>query len=252
MPITKCSKCNQGVKADDKQIFCDCCRVTYHLNESCSELSASELRAVVLQKRTLMFLCPECRDAFKSAPMVIRRVKELQTEVDTLKKEIMELKNSQRTSDVEQILLEAHERSTRAYNLMIYDAPESSETSLQSKIDHDMKLTKDIFTKLGLQNECVAISKVIRVGQKGAGRKPRPLKAICNNTDIIKIALRSKQKLQSCAYKISQDNTKMQQAAYKAAREELFRRKEEGEEVVLRFIKGRPVVVPKIPDVQEN
>ncbi|CAG9768210.1 unnamed protein product [Ceutorhynchus assimilis] len=63
------------------------------------------------------------------------------------------------------------------------------------------------------------LMKVIRLGQKKEGDvEHRPLKVVCNNSDIIKKAIRVKKKLVSTAYKIAFDSTKMQQAAYKAAR----------------------------------
>uniref|UniRef100_A0A6P7GXQ7 Uncharacterized protein LOC114347768 n=1 Tax=Diabrotica virgifera virgifera TaxID=50390 RepID=A0A6P7GXQ7_DIAVI len=234
-----CKQCNLEIKSQDKHIYCDCCRTTFHLTEECSGMSASEMRAVVLQKRTLMFLCLECRDAFKSAPMVVRKMSELQDEVNSLKRELQELKSSPVSSNIELILSEAHERSIRANNLMVYDVPESSAIDFQDKIRHDTQIVHQIFEKVGHQTKVPDIVKVLRVGQKGRNNKPRPIKIICNNSETVKHIFRSKRRLES--FKISYDSTKLQQNAFKSAKEELQRRISNGEpDLQIKYINGIP------------
>ncbi|CAG9769627.1 unnamed protein product [Ceutorhynchus assimilis] len=154
-----CNKCEDAIGVEDKNVTCDCCRVAFHLAEGCSGLSSSEQRKVVLQKRLLMYLCAKCRNAFKSAPMVIEKIEKLQDEVIKLKKEIEVLKTSP-SSNTEQIISEAHERHIRSRNLMVFDVPELANSGLQEKIRHDTSIVHNIFQRLGYENEVEAIEKM--------------------------------------------------------------------------------------------
>lgn len=242
-----CEKCKQVVNSHDKQVVCDCCRVVFHLTEDCTGMSTSEQRAIVLQKRCLLYFCGECRDAFKATPLIMRKVQELQEEVKILKQELQALKVTPRhaSENIEQILSESHERFVRANNIMVYGASESPANDIQEKIMHDKNIAYQIFEKVGYQSKVANILKVTRVGKKG-GDIPRPLKVICNNSETVKAILLSKRKLDHNFCKIGYDSTKMQQAAYKAARIELIRRRDGGEDnLVIKFIKGIPTIINK-------
>ncbi|KAG5876694.1 hypothetical protein JTB14_025820 [Gonioctena quinquepunctata] len=63
------------------------------LVEACTGLSSSELRAVIIQKRTLVYFCQECRTSFKNIPTLLS----FKTEFTSLKKEVDELKNEMKT-----------------------------------------------------------------------------------------------------------------------------------------------------------
>lgn len=250
-----CEKCKQVVSPQDKQVNCDCCRVIFHLTEDCAGMSTSEQRAIVLQKRCLLYFCGECRDAFKAAPLVIRRVKELQEEVNTLKQELQALRMARQTPDnIEQILSESHERSIRSKNIMVYDAPESSANDIQGRILHDKHIAQQIFEKVGCQNKVADILKVMRVGKGGVNNKPRPLKVVCSNTEIVNAILRSRKRMDPNSYKVGYDSTKMQQAAYKAARAELMTRRDKGEDdLIIKYVKGVPTIMKnQNRRVQEN
>ncbi|KAG5893071.1 hypothetical protein JTB14_021573 [Gonioctena quinquepunctata] len=71
-------------------------------------ISTSEVRAIVLQKRSLLYFCEECRVAFKSAPKLLSEIRDMRMEIDTLKQEMKTLKQKekQEVKDVEQIVME--------------------------------------------------------------------------------------------------------------------------------------------------
>ncbi|KAG5886058.1 hypothetical protein JTB14_009507 [Gonioctena quinquepunctata] len=85
-----CTVCEKDV--GDKFAICDSCHCIQHPVEACTGLSSSELRAVIIQKRT-----QECRTSFKNIPTLLREIKSFKTEFTSLKKEVDELKNEMKT-----------------------------------------------------------------------------------------------------------------------------------------------------------
>lgn len=243
---TNCSICSLDLGTDERQtIACDSCRTRMHLNERCSGLSASEVRAVILQKRVLMHFCETCRVAFKSVPIMVRKMIAMEEEIKSLKEKISALeKVSEKVQSVptESIIYEVSERNIRAQNLMVYNVPESSSLILGERVDHDKSKIAEVFTVLGLSQE--ATLKVVRVGKKVDNTtKPRPIKVICDGSEIVKSALKAGRKLRNSVYKISGDQTKMQREAYKNAKDILSTRKRAGEDnLIVRYRNGLPVV----------
>lgn len=242
MPRSTCSACKLDLGGDDKQIVaCDSCRSRFHLAEKCSGLSTSEARAVILQKRNLMHFCQDCREAFKGVPVMVRKIVQMEQEIQTLKHKIETLEK-EKSVDTESLIYEMDQRATRAHNLMIYNIPESVSPNLNDRIDHDKSKVSEVFTILGLQQELASAKKVVRVGQVKNATKARPVKVICN-VETVKLALKSGKKLRESMYKISCDQTPMQQEAYKKARKTLEVRKAAGEEsLIIRYRNGVPVV----------
>lgn len=64
-----CRGCKASESADDPLSACDWC--SFSFCRTCANLSSTELRAVALRKRTIIFLCPDCRsgmDQLRSGP----------------------------------------------------------------------------------------------------------------------------------------------------------------------------------------
>uniref|UniRef100_A0A6P7FVK1 Uncharacterized protein LOC114334520 n=1 Tax=Diabrotica virgifera virgifera TaxID=50390 RepID=A0A6P7FVK1_DIAVI len=119
-----CAPCGDAL--GDKLVACDSCHITVHPNETCTGLAASELRAVIIQKRTLNYFCSDCRLSFKSVPKLIREIETLRSEVSSLKSEIKKLKENKdaTSSSAEEVLNELHERQKKANNLLIFNLQE--------------------------------------------------------------------------------------------------------------------------------
>lgn len=169
MPQNTCPVCLTELGADDRQtVACDSCRSRTHIQEKCSGLSTSESRAVVLQKRTLMYFCPDCREAFKSVPMMVRKMVKMEEDIQALQQKVLTLereKSSEGTVSAESMVLEVSQRVARAQNLMIYRVPESDSLRLEERIDHDRTIVSEVFTKVGLQQDLPSIKRVVRVGK---------------------------------------------------------------------------------------
>lgn len=119
MPST-CATCKHTL--GEKTISCDSCHVAMHPTEECTGLGSSEIRAAVVQKRTLFFFCTDCRLAFKSVPLVIRKLENLTAELEILKIEVQKLKEekSQELLNTEDIISELCERQKRANNVLVF------------------------------------------------------------------------------------------------------------------------------------
>lgn len=245
-----CSACLLDLGADDKQtVACDSCRSRTHIAERCSGLSTSESRAVVLQKRTLMHFCNDCRDAFKSVPIMVRKMVKMEEEIKSLQERVLSLergKSPEGSVSAETMVFEVSQRVARAQNLMIYRVPESDSPSLDVRISHDKSIVAEVFTRLGLQQEVASIKKVVRVGKIKTNTKPRPVKVVCGSTDTVRLATKSANRLTGCNYGISSDQTPMQQEAYKKAKLLLDSRQQAGEtNLGIKYRNGLPVVEVK-------
>ncbi|KAG5898999.1 hypothetical protein JTB14_001525 [Gonioctena quinquepunctata] len=98
-----CTKCNQDL--GDKYAVCDSCHSVQHPSETCTGLSSSELRAVVLAKRTWAYFCQECRISFRNVPALLREMKSFKTEVTSLRSEMNILKTEVESLITEKIAL---------------------------------------------------------------------------------------------------------------------------------------------------
>ncbi|KAG5873467.1 hypothetical protein JTB14_007861 [Gonioctena quinquepunctata] len=79
-----CIKCN--VANNEPSLNCDSCERIVHVNSDCSGLNASELKVKTLKgKRTLRFLCEECLMGVRLVPKLMKKIDDLQEEVNKLK-----------------------------------------------------------------------------------------------------------------------------------------------------------------------
>lgn len=238
----RCGTCDKDL--GDKPVCCDSCHIAMHPIEDCTGLAPSELRAVILQRRTLMFLCKSCRTAFKSAPSLLRQIEVLASEVKSLKQE-MNLLKQQAKPNMEPLIFEVQDRVSRANNFMIFNAKENSSSELKIRIEADKKVVTEVMDLMGIENNTDKIVKVLRVGVQKSN-KPRPLKVICSDSRLVNSVIRSKSKLYSSEFRVSSDQTKMQQDHWKAVRAELKSREENGEtNLTIKYIQGVPKIVPK-------
>lgn len=171
---------------------------------------------------------------------------ELKKQIDAVKSRMSSYESDVTTlmgpcQNIDSLAYEIGERSKRSRNLMIYNIPQSDSSVLKERIDSDEKHVAGLLTTLGLSEEKHSILKMVRVG-KMTDQKVRPLKLVCSSTDAVMKILRNSKKLQSSNIKISRDLTKQQQGTHKKVRAEYNDRKAKGEDVVLKYSNGMPVI----------
>lgn len=175
----------------------------------------------------------------------LQRVLETQStqdkEIKNLKQDISRIKDN-----YEDILDEFENRDRRKTNLIISGLPEREDMNADERKQLDLSTVNSLFSALdGFTNDVV--SGVHRIGMINPSR-PRLLKVICVDTESKRRILSKSKNLRNMQqYKniyVNPDLTPLQQAQNKQLREELHRRRSQGENVMIR----RGKVVQKTSD----
>ncbi len=164
--------------------------------------------------------------------------KDLRLQNMKLTEEVRELQRK-RENEISEITEELHHRSIREQNLIFFGVPEQLEGSVADRQKCDIELCKEIVRTIGVEDH---INQPMRLGRTNKNSS-RPLRLKCTSFDQKQNILRRCRSLRSFeAFKyvyINPDRTPMQQAANKALREELMRRRNAGEDVYI--FKGKVV-----------
>ena len=117
------------------------------------------------------------------------------------------------------------------------------------RIAHDKAKIKDILD--GIDVNCDTC-KTFRLGR--ATDKPRPLKVVFSNPDLVSVCLRNRRALKEKNVSLSADLTYLQRDEIRNAHKELENRKQNGESgLYIRYINGSPkVLVSKVSNVSKN
>lgn len=222
--LKNCLKCNEIIVDEEVIVYCDSCERPIH--GSCSSLNATEMKVMNLKGgRSLRFYCPDCTAGIKLIPKLIKKIDELQVEVNKLKNMDLE----------EKVVSELIERQKRANNIMIFNLPEDGPND-------DMKKTKEILKEI--VKEDVVINKVTRIGKRNKNGS-RALKVVLSNgTDANKVIKGNKHVLKNKKIFIQADLTPYQTESFNRLKKELNERKSKGEnDIALKYVKGVPQIV---------
>lgn len=86
------------------------------------------------------------------------------------------------SSNIGPVLQELFERERCSSNIIVYEIPESSSTSINERVANDNHSIYNILQPLGL--EIPINSKIIRLGKPRLGTN-RPAKIICDNKETV-------------------------------------------------------------------
>ena len=166
-----------------------------------------------------------------SLKMIITRMENIERKYKEVESRCNKIEEQQMDT-----LTEIEERERRRANLVISGVPEKEDGSVQDRIEWDEEKVERLFADLaGLEGD--EITKAYRLG-KTDSRKPRLLKVICKSLDAKREILTKAKELRSKpGYEgiyVNTDQTPLQQRQSKAVREEYKRRKDLGEDVLLR------------------
>lgn len=248
-----CSKCEN--KEDNSQIFqCDSCKS--YLCETCGDISATEIRCLQMKKRRLLFICPECDQGLRQVPLLVKKINELQNQLDEMKTLVDKLTSgqspsqNQRCDDImlnEQLIQELNERQSRSSNVIMLNIAESGKSDRNARIDDDTMKVKEI---IELTETAVNNVKVYRLGKYVEG-KTRPLKVVLPDQSCALSILKNRSKVTNIS--IFGDKTKMQQDFYKNVRAKLEELKQQGDNnKIIKYINNIPTIVDKKQYTQKN
>jgi hypothetical protein len=111
------------------------------------------------------------------------RIVSSEIKIKALEDEVQRIKNSNSSSNVEQVVEEINDRERRSRNVIIYNLPESTSVTLATRIDHDKNLVSKLTSKF-CSAEYDSSFKLYRIGRTQRN-KTRPLKVVFNNTDPV-------------------------------------------------------------------
>lgn len=166
-----------------------------------------------------------------SLKMIISRIEDIEGKYKEVQSRCKRIEEQQMD-----IFSEIEERERRKTNLVISGILEKEDGNVQERIRWDEENVCRVFEDLaGLDSG--DFTKTYRLG-KTDSRKPRLLKVVCRNYETKREILTKAKELRSKAgYEgvyVNPDQTPLQQRQSKAVREEYKRRKDLGEDVLLR------------------
>jgi len=130
-----------------------------------------------------------------------------------------------------QIIKEYKDRESRKFNVIVHNVPESESTESSACVTHDTNIVGDIANKIGI--ESIDIATTMRLGEKIEGRS-RLLKVHLRNLQHKRLLLSNAKKLKGLSgdlqkVYITPDLSRKDRQENKLLREELFRRRSNGE-----------------------
>lgn len=241
----RCNRCMKPFSEKDNVITCDCCAESLH--EKCTEISPTEARAVIIQKRNLIYFCPSCRDSFKQIPKVVAGLKEALEANAVLREENkklrMELTESAKirvdeSSMASLVVSEVNERQLRAYNLVVRGVQESGKGSQRERVEEDKAVLEGL---LGATGAVFVIKKTFRLG-KYSMEKVRPVKVVLAGPEEVVSVLKGRKKIQIPGIIIHRDETKMQRDYYYDVKKKLEECVSRGENKIIGYVRGVPTI----------
>jgi hypothetical protein len=149
----------------------------------------------------------------------------------------------------EEIIQEIQERKRRENNIIIVGIAEQSTTYSKDRIAKDETEVLNVFSLIS--PDIPKPNKIFRIGKYNA-EKTRRIKACLENREQVKLLLRNKDKLPPNIHFFS-DQTPAQQKHFQAIKDELAKRKNEGEnDLIIKYIKGTPTIVKAISKNYNN
>lgn len=249
MPSSKkvCHCCN---KTFDSHLLLTCCVCKNTFGNACIGLSSSEAR-VIASKKSINWNCQSCENIGNDINSLKSVIVLLQNEIKELKKTIKDV-SSNRGSDgfieesFEEVMLEFEERQKRKKNVIIYGLNESEAMNVVERVEQDYQGVCTIFQYIDVD---VSLkddrARVFRLGKfDPSSDRPRPLKISLDNwEDALKVLRKSKQLRSADNFShltIASDKTPRQSAYFRKIKAEVEKRKSDGENVELKFVKGVP------------
>lgn len=247
----KCFQC-EDEHNEENTLQCDGCKRNICLE--CSNLTSSEVRVMGLKgKRTLLYLCPACREALFQVPKLIKSYDGLRQELDDVKKLLSKPNNEVSQAegvvevlaspDTNAIMEEVLERERRANNVILVGVKECDSDNGGDRKTHDENSVKKILLEMDRDgNYSSKVMTVLRLGRREDG-KTRPLKVVLASRQDAILVLKNKSKANRLV-RIYDDKTPKQREELQQLRDTLKARTELGEtNLTIRYVRGVPKIV---------
>ena len=257
-----CGKCCKDVKDANKGIECNYCNIWFHA--LCIEID--ELSYTHVKKLTgFKLYCDFCNDKVNTlivkAVSLENRVETIHSEHEEIKKRLLIVENKLNGSVNKEITTALNEKvdiDRRKLNLVVYNLPEAASNddtvwSTPQKTEDDIARISDIL-KDELQIKITETSKITDARRLGISKtttgsppKSRPMKIVFSNINIKREVLSAARRLRDSNNAIAKhifinpDLTEAQRKKDKDIRDEMWKRREGGENVAIQ--KGEIITV---------
>ena len=195
-----CPKCDNIVEEDRKGLTCSICELNYCID--CTSISKTLL--VALKEDMSDNFKWTCKQNFPSLTSMTAQLKSIEDTTinrlsiiedkmnemqhgmsDKIKEEVGEIKpkivdeiRATLQDDVRREIREIEDQKIRAFNLIVFNLPESEDASSSIRKDHDLKSFYELFSIIKVQEP--DIKSLFRLGNQ-IPKRNRPLKIIFNN-----------------------------------------------------------------------
>uniref|UniRef100_A0A6P7GXR3 Uncharacterized protein LOC114347774 n=1 Tax=Diabrotica virgifera virgifera TaxID=50390 RepID=A0A6P7GXR3_DIAVI len=163
----------------------------------------------------------------------------LNNNLKALENKVIKLESKNVPTTSESVFQESYERLKRSENIIITDVPESNNT--EDDISKASEILENVIPKNHFQ-----IKSAARLGKIDLN-KPRVFRITLNSRDQVLSILKNKYKVPKDKYprvNIISDSTPQQLQLLSEVRNELTRRKDQGEEnLTIKYVKGQPTIV---------
>lgn len=223
------------------------------IKSSLDELKASQskiISSINNSSNNIKSLNKKFDDIIKTISILSNENKMLKEKMNVLenKYDLLEKKMSTSQTSTDQILIsEIMDRQSRSCNLIIFNLPESKEDSQSTITDNAQLVT--IFSAMETNPSKFTCH---RLGKPNSSteNKSRPLKVVLSNTIDVFTLLRSQAKLRNSPnwsnIRLASDRTSMQRDHMKNLREQLQKRRDNGEkDLIIKYNKGIPSIINK-------
>ena len=244
---SSCNHCNIEISSADNLFCCSLCNYSYHRQKQCSGFNSSLLKEInkdTSSKGQILLLCVKCKGT--DVPNYLQRFKSIEQRLDSLESaQPKALITNDLCSD---LLTEMEERKNKKDNVVIFGIPEAVTGTPVERKALDSEVVNEICDTLNVRR-VTETPHTRRLGRPRTDGKPRPvwIKFGKKDRDIKQHLLEKSRELKNNRESkfskvfIKVDLTQKQIAAEQVLREELKRRRDAKEDVIIR--NGR--VIPR-------
>ena len=244
----QCPYCNDGVDDQDECVDCYVCKNWCH--KTCTKMPDATFDCLSdTRQPNLQWICKPCMEGATELRTKqearMEKLLELIPLFQTMSDRLQNLEKSmgeQLEEKIEEVverkleekMEEMMEVEKRKKNLVIVNMAESTKTEIEECRKDDLAAAKKILSAIADVKEG-DISEPIRLGKKGLGSRPRMLKITMKEEGKKKEILKNAPKLNQGKSQgetkiyVNEDLTRLQREKHKALRDELKRRKQDGE-----------------------
>ncbi|CAH2097761.1 unnamed protein product [Euphydryas editha] len=224
-------------------------KIRLEISEMAEELKKVKLVTENLDKNLKQMSC-EVQSIKSENTKIQEQIATIESQIIHIKENRNTLRESESPFYVhEDIISELKDRSDREKNIIVVGISEINERNYLSRQKYDAEIVTKIIQQLD-ENDSKPF-KCIRLGKYNP-QKNRPIKVCFDNAYIPRQLLRNKSKLTD-NIRIYSDQTPAQRTYIKNLKDELQRRKDNGEEnITIKYIKNKPTIIVNNKINQKN